>query len=59
MLLFRDGLLWSAKPIFTEKNTKWKHEIMACVIEVQFFIYNYVISKVISPNRKPATILKI
>jgi hypothetical protein len=36
-LCFRDGLLWSAKPIFTEKNTTWKLEIMTNVIEVGWY----------------------
>ena len=31
---YRDGLIWSVKPILEAKNTSWKTEIMAIVIEV-------------------------
>ena len=37
--IFRDGLVWSVKPILVAKDTSWKDEILSLVLEVSFLEY--------------------
>jgi hypothetical protein len=33
---FRDGLIWSARPILESKDESWKQEILTLVVKVHY-----------------------